>query len=258
MCHVQDCCDAMERLAALDLALEWDNVGLQIGCPNQEVHTILVTLTVTEAVVDKAVSSGVDLIISHHPLIFQPIRSIRTDRPQGRIIEKLLNSNIALYVSHTNLDQAPQGLNHWLAQKLGLEDVTVLVPAEMTGAGLGRVGCISPLSLQSMAERVHTVFDCPVRIVGDPNEMVERIAVCGGSCGKLVKEAHAHGVDVLITGDVSYHDAIDALELGLHIIDAGHFGTEQIMVHEVSRYLQEQLNGVTIINELGIDPFSTS
>lgn len=256
---VQDCCEIMERLAALDLALDWDNVGLQLGSLERDVQTILVTLTVTEDVAEKAVSKGVDLVISHHPLIFRPLHSIRTDQPQGRIIESLLKNDTALYVSHTNLDQASLGLNHWLAEDLGLEDVAILVPAETTGTGLGRVGFISPQSIRSIAELIEERWNYSVRIVGNPTQEVKKVAVCGGSGGNLVRDAYASGAEVLITGDVSYHDALDALELGLNVIDAGHFGTEQIMVGKVGRYLQDELgDGVTIIQHLGRDPFCSS
>ena len=125
-CRVEHCIQVMEELAPASYGLDWDNIGLHLGHPKNEVHRILVTLTITDAVVYKAVNEQVDLIISHHPLIFKPLKNIRTDLPGGWIIKMLLNNDIAVFCSHTNLDRAPQGLNYWLAEDLQLKDHKVL------------------------------------------------------------------------------------------------------------------------------------
>lgn len=253
---VQEFCEIMEKLAPLELAFEWDNVGLQIGDPQALVSTVLVTLTVTQAVLEKALANKVDLIIAHHPLIFKPLQKIRTDEPQGSLLATILKNNLAVYISHTNLDQAPQGLNHWLARDLKLQDVKVLIPSSGPGVGLGRLGTIRTTSLEQLAQDLETFWGVPIRIVGDPNRTITTVAAIGGSGGDFVWQAKAAGAHVLITGDVSYHDALDAESLDLALLDAGHFATEQVMVEEVARYLRNSFESyLTIIKETSANPF---
>ncbi len=248
--------EAMEELAPLELAYDWDNVGLQIGSPAREVSAILITLTITKEVLARAVDSAVDLIVAHHPLIFEPLRSIRTDHFQGALISRLLKEEIGVYVSHTNLDVAPQGLNHWLAELLGLENTRVLIPHLTEGAGLGRLGGVKPVSLGEIAARLGRLWPNRLRVIGDEGRSISQIAVIGGSGGKYAKEAKDAGAQLLITGDVSYHNAVDALEMGLAVIDAGHFATEKIMVPRVKEYLQKSLGPqVKISGETGSSPF---
>ncbi len=254
---VRDFCRMMEKLAPLELAQDWDNVGLQIGELAKHVETVLVTLSITTGTVQKAIEAGVDLIIAHHPVIFHPLRQIRTDSSGGALLASLLKHDIAVYVSHTNLDQAPVGLNHWLAREVGLQDFKVLVPAEITDAGLGRIGKISPVSLREFAVNLQFTWNHPVRVVGDQGQTIEHVAVVGGSGGDFVQQAKEAGADVLVTGDVSYHDALDATALQLAVVDAGHFATEIIMVPEVANYLRDALgSNVQILQELSGNPFS--
>lgn len=252
---VDDLCVLMEELAPTGLALDWDNVGLQIGHPQKEVSTVLVTLTVTPDVVARSLDARVDLIIAHHPLIFRPIKEIRQDQPLGSLIATLVKHDIALYVSHTNLDQAQKGLNHWLAEELQLQETTILVHGSDAEVGLGRVGRVVPQTLAQLKDEVEQVLGHPIRVVGDLQRIVEKIAVLGGSGGGFIGEAKQAGVDVFITGDISYHQAVDALGLGLCLLDGGHFGTEQIMVAEVASYLRNHCPSLQVIEETSANPF---
>lgn len=253
---VQDFTQALEKLAPQALALDWDNVGLQIGDFRKKVAKVLVTLTVTKEVVDLAVSEGVDLIIAHHPLIFKPLKRIRTDQPEGQVLSTILKHDIAVYVAHTNLDRAPNGLNAWLAEDLGLREPKVLVPDLDPEIGLGRVGEVDSLSLATLKQQLEELWQSPVRLVGDPAKRVEKVAVLGGSGGSFLNQAAHKGADVLITGDVSYHDALDAKALGLAVIDAGHFSTEQIMVTRIAQFLRQELKEPFImIEETSANPF---
>ena len=255
--RVEDFCTYLEELAPLELATEWDNVGLQIGDPEKKVSTVLVTLTVTEAIVQKAISSKVDLIVAHHPVIFKPLQAIRTDQPQGALLAALLRHQIAVYVAHTNLDQAAEGINTWLASEIGLANPRVLVPGLQEGVGLGRIGTVAPLTLADLAKQLEMLWGCPLRIVGDELRSVSTIAVVGGSGGDLTWPAKAAGADCLITGDVSYHDALDALALDLAVLDAGHFATEKIVASELAKYLRSRAGGdVRILQDTSTNPFS--
>lgn len=257
---VQEICDVLEILAPLEYAYEWDNVGLLVGRADKPVSTVLVTLTVTPAVVDLAIEHGVDLIVAHHPLIFKPLPRLRTDEPLGGLLARLLRHDLAVYACHTNLDRAPQGLNEWLAQEVGVREARILIPGEYEGVGLGRVGIIAATTLEALANRLAKLWGSPVRVVGDHERPLEIAAVLGGSGGDFVAEAKAAGAQVLITGDVSYHDALDAQALNLAILDAGHYATEKIMVRKTAQYLRSKLapgtSGIiAIIEEPSSDPF---
>lgn len=255
---VRDFSEIMEKLAPLNLAFQWDNVGLQIGDPVKLVKAVLVTLTVTQEVVEKAIANNVDLIIAHHPVIFKPLYHIRTDQHQEALISTIIKNDLAVYVAHTNLDQASEGLNSWLAESLGLQDTKVLVPSlgEGVGVGLGRVGTIPTQSLGKLVENLESVLDVRIKVIGDSDQNVNTVAVLGGSGGDFITNAKEAGADVMITGDVSYHDALDAIAMGMVVLDAGHFATEQIMVSKVAKYLRKHFDSqLKVFEETSVNPF---
>ncbi len=339
--------DAMDKLAPRSLAESWDNVGLLVGSPTQTINKILITLDVTKAVVDQAVKDDVDLIITHHPVIFKSISAIRTDLPQGQILASLLKANIGVYATHTNLDIASGGVNDVLAAALHLCDVeplaissieklcklVVFVPEThvkilgeaimaagaghignyshcsfTTGGigtflplegsnpfignagtlesvkesrletimpenisksvikamlkvhpyeevaydiyqlmnsgerlGLGRVGkLVTPMLLADFASQVKTALGIhSVNVVGACDTLVKKVAVCGGAGASLLHKAAFAGADVLVTGDVKYHEGQDAVAIGMAMIDAGHFATEQPVLLHVEKYLSK-------------------
>lgn len=254
---VRDVAALIEELAPLDLRADWDNVGLQLGEESTPVRKALVTLTVTPDIAALAAAEGVQLIVAHHPLIFRPLRQIRTDTPQGALVASLLRHGTAVYVSHTNLDSAAYGLNHWLAERLELGNPRPLVPGLSPGTGLGRVGRIQPMSAADFAAFVGRKLQTPVRLIGQGSQMCAAAAVCGGSGGSLIEAARAAGAHVLVTGDVSYHDALEALDAGLAVIDAGHHGTEKIMVPKLAEYLRSRLAGqLEVLEAPSLDPFA--
>lgn len=337
--------DAMEGLAPRYLAESWDNVGLLLGSPAQKITKVLVTLDVTQVVVDQAVEDGIDLIITHHPVIFKAVKNIRTDLPQGKLLASLLRANIAVYAAHTNLDSGTDGVNDILAAKLQLQDakplavsyteklykLIVFIPEThlevvrqamweagaghignyshcafaTTGTGtfmpldhakpfvgewnkleaveeirletivteknsrrvvkgmmkahpyeevaydlialenpgnslgLGRIGKLpTPMLLSQFISRVKNALGIQyVSVAGSQDKMIKKVAVCGGSGASFVHKAAFSGADVLLTGDVKYHEAQDALAAGIAVVDAGHFATEQPVVPYVAEYL---------------------
>lgn len=350
----------MEKIAPKYLAESWDNVGFQIGDRNKMVNNIMIALDVTNTVVDEAIEKKADMIISHHPLIFKPLKSITMDNEKGNIIHKLIKYDIALYCSHTNLDMAKEGTNEVLARTLELEHIkpfigtdeekyfkiVVFVPeshvedvrcamgeegagyignyscctfsTKGTGTfmpqegsnpyigntnllekvseyrletivsrdtmsavldqmvkahpyeevaydifplenkfeqyGLGRVGNVSPVTLGDFCEKVKQRLGLDqVRVVGDQNRTVKTVGVCSGSGAAFIDDAHRIGCDCFVTGDVKYHDAQYGLELGMAIIDAGHFETENI----VCEALERQLNRGAIENSYDVNIFSS-
>lgn len=355
----------MEKWAPKSLAYEWDPVGMQVGSYHKTVETILVTLDVTEAVVDEAINNNVDLIIAHHPLLFNPIKQLDLDLPQGRIIQKLLQHDITVYASHTNLDIAQGGVNDLLGEALNIKKqkpliqtfaeplykIAVFIPKthvqdvmdalSLSGAGhignyshctfqtagqgtfkplegtnpylgkvndltavaevkvetivehsklqhavkamvhahpyeevaydvyplknkgasygLGRIGQLeTSMSLERLCHNAKQAFNVPaVRVVGDLTKNVKKVAIIGGSGEKYIEDAYKAGADVLVTGDITFHAAQTAQEMGLSIIDPGHH-IEKIMIEATKTYLENKLRDETIdviASKIDTEPF---
>ncbi len=343
---VRDVMEAMENWAPRSLAYEWDNVGLQIGDPDEPVSRVLVCLSVTEAVLETALCECATMVVAHHPVIFKPLKTLRADRLQENLIMELVCADIACYVAHTNLDLAPRGVSHALADAVGLSRTGPLFPVEhaakyklvcfvpeshlaalrsaLSEAGAGVIGDYTECSFSTPGvgtfkpgseadpfsgeigklneeperrfetivpqARLHAVFaalydthpyDEPaydviplvgtdqeialgvrgvleksrplktyaeevrrklevesLRIYGNPGAPIHNVAVLGGSGGCEINRIPEH-VDLYITGDVKYHDAQDALQRGLCVIDAGHRGTELPILPRIQAYLSE-------------------
>ncbi|WP_419873867.1 Nif3-like dinuclear metal center hexameric protein [Candidatus Pristimantibacillus sp. PTI5] len=370
LAHGQTVIQLMEQLAPKHYAVENDKIGLQLGTLNKPIHKILVALDVTDAVVDEAIELGAELIIAHHAIIYRPLAKLDTSTAAGRLYEKLIKNDIAVYISHTNLDVADGGINDWLADLVGilpenrqsLEEVhtdklyklVVFVPEShheqvleaiwragageignysncsfnikgtgtfVPGAGtnpyigaegklehaaeirietivphsihrktvqamlkahpyeevaydlyamdlkgrsfgLGRTGKLAqPTTLGELAEQAKIIFGVPaVRVVGPLDRVIRKAAVLGGSGARYVRHAIFAGADVLITGDIDYHTAHDALAAGMTIIDPGH-NIEKVMKQKVADWLNKQLEGTktetkAVASSLNTEPFT--
>lgn len=361
---VRDICQAVEEFAPPGLAYEGDHHGLCIGHPDWEATRVLVALTVTSEVVRAAIRKHAEMIITHHPLIWEPLPALRLDVPHTRLCVELAQARIACFAAHTNLDVAPGGVNDTLAGKLDLVERRPLFPVQQAGlvklvtfvpethlaavrnavcrAGAGVIGdythCTfstpgtgtflpgeaavpysgknqrvneeperrfetlvtksrlshvleallaahpyeevaydvvtlenrdprvglgvrgripAPMSLRSFAVRVRKVLEVTrVRVVGTPEKAVRNVAVLGGAGGGHVSRVPPD-VDVLVTGDVGYHDALNAQQRGLALVDAGHAGTEKCIVPVLARYLKKRLKGLRVISCDVSDPFVT-
>lgn len=226
----------LESKYPIGLQSDWDNSGLHIGSRVAECARILVTLDVTPAVVDEAVADHVDLILSHHPLIFTPVTSLDITTPRGAMIAKLLRHNITLYTLHSNYDAASGGMNDVLAKLLGLTELRVLDIA----SGVGRIGKIPAQPGREYVEFVKKALNVAnVRFIGDMSGTVLTVAVCGGSGSDFIPVALASGCDLYITGDVTYHDALESLQSGLKILDVGHYA-ESVFKLALQRELSAQ------------------
>lgn len=220
-------CTVLEKYAPLSLAEDYDNVGLLLGDKNSEVTGILTTLDVDMEVAIEAVSCGANLIVSHHPIMFSPIKKITDATPEGRLLLFLIQNNIAVYASHTNLDAAEGGLNDLIAGFLKLSDIVPLREYS-EGGGIGRVGTLPhPMPLRSLVAAVCEIFSLNfVRHTGDVHRPVSRVAICSGGGGSLTEDAINANADVYITGDLKYNGVRDAAQEGLDIIEVGHFASE--------------------------------
>lgn len=239
-----DIIKAIHELAPPYLAEKWDNSGLQLGSVKKKVSKILLALDVSRSVVEEAIKNNVDMIVTHHPLIFAGLKSISNDETKGEMIYNLIKKDIVVFASHTNLDVCNNGPNDYLSQLLGLDnldilDVTYEKATQDCKLGNGRIGTIKePIALGEYAKVVKGKLSCSsVRVYGDLNRAIKQIAVCGGSGGDFIIDAYKKGADLYVTGDIKYHDSQLALELGLSIIDAGHFDTEKHILDLLKRYL---------------------
>ena len=243
---VKDLLKTLDAIAAFGLAEQWDNVGLMVGSPKQSVKGILVALDPTEELLTEAREMGADCIITHHPLIFHPLKVINTDEPLGRFLGRALEQRITVIGCHTNLDQAGGGVNDVLAASLGLENARPLVPAgdepeKIPATGFGRIGRLAdPLNAEAFIGYLCDFFKLPVlRVAGKLPEEVSTVAVCGGSGSDLAEKAYAEGAQVYITGEVKHSTARWAEAAGFCIIDAGHFATENPVVEALVEVLQD-------------------
>lgn len=359
----QDVFNKLEEWAPKQLAYDWDPIGLQVGNVADNTSKILISLDVTDAVVDEAISKSCNLIIAHHPLLFKPLTSVNTSTQKGSIVQKLIKHDITVYASHTNLDIASGGVNDILAHKLNVLDVQPLVqtasenlfklvihvpkshtrkvrealgtagagfigdyshctfqtegvgtfkpldgtnpfigekgkmafveedkletiikeadissilktlneahpyeevaydlyPVKQTGQtfGLGRIGKLAEAAtLGDLCESVKDAFDMShLRFTGNKDRLIKRVAIIGGSGEKYAQAALKKGADVLITGDVNFHPAQDAIEMGLPIIDPGHY-IEKAMKEAVKNYLNKQFLEIeNVVSKVNTDPF---
>jgi len=350
--RIQDLVGLIHRLYAPELAEDWDNVGLQVGDPGRALDRVMVALDPGLEAVEAARDAGAQALVTHHPLLFKPVKRLTPDDAVGKVLWAAVRDDVAIISAHTNLDCAVDGLNSWLAQKMGVEQavplqavagdylkLVVFVPVghedavadalfsagggqigaydqcsfrssgegtfrpgpgtqpyigtvgqrekaeevrletiipkrkllrvlekmqkthpyeevaydllplqnQVPGAGLGRIGRLAQqASLGEFAARVKDFLGCDhLRLIGADQMPVRKVALCGGSGAFLLQTAHRQGADVLVTGDVKYHEARQAEELGIALIDAGHFATEQLMIEQVTQSLQaaaRQLN----------------
>ena len=238
--------NALERIAPRRLAEDWDNPGLLVGSFAQKVNRILIALDVDDAVTQEAIERRADMIIAHHPAIFRGIKQLRTDLPLGRRLAALLTNGIAVAAAHTNLDIVRGGVNDVLAANIGLEKLSSFVitgQEEGDDESLGLVGTLSaPMSIEDFA---HTVKErlgvTHVRLAAAAARPVRRVAVCGGAGAEFIDNAIRLSMDVYVTGDVKYHEAQRAVEQGMHVIDAGHFGTERPILPVLAAHLRTEL-----------------
>lgn len=256
MVTVKNLIEKIEKIAPLDLAYEWDNSGFIVGNINKEVKKVYITLDLFKENIDEAVEKKVDLIISHHPILFRGIKKIDYSSQQGYVLKNLIENDIALYAAHTNMDCARGGINDVLAEKLGLNNCEVIEKSSAReDCGLGRIGVLEKeTTLEDYAKTVKEALKTPfVRICGNCDKKIKKVAVGGGACDDLIESAIAMGADVIVTADMKYHISADCIDAGLAVIDAGHYPTE-VFVKEIFKNIIKDEN-VEIVKSTGKDVF---
>ena len=222
---VKDIIKVIEYFAPLSIQENWDNSGLCVGSPEDEVTSVLLALDCTEALVDEAVGCGADMIITHHPLIFSGLKKISPEDQVGAAVIKAVRHGIAVYAAHTSADKVLSGVSGAMAAKLGLANVQVL-DEDGDGTGLGVVGDLpQPLAAEQAVALVKEKFALKVMKTSRPLDgLVTRVAMCGGSGGSLIGAARKAGAQLYISGDISYHNFFTPD--GFMIMDIGHYESE--------------------------------
>jgi dinuclear metal center YbgI/SA1388 family protein len=257
----------IDAYAPFQLAEKWDHCGLQGGSPAAEVDRVLVALDVSSRTIEEAIRLRCRAIVTHHPLIFRPMAAIREDEFPGALVSRAIRGHLNLIAAHTNLDIARDGTNDRLCSLMGLEGTVSLdkgasVEADGSSLGIGRVGSLGQaVPLLDLARKLErTLAGAKVKVVGNPERSIQRIAVCTGSGGSLLELALTAGVDAYVTGDTKYHEGQRAVEEGLALIDVGHFASEHLIIHPLADYLlkcslQQDANLEVLESTVESDPF---
>ncbi len=240
----------VEEFCPRSFAMGWDNPGLQAGRSDKEVECVYLAVDATSDVIEDAIRQHADLIVTHHPLLFSGIKNVTDQDFIGRRIVRLLTQDMALYAMHTNFDV--MGMAAEAAEQLRLLNPDVLdVTYEdaISHEGLGRIGELPEhMTLQECAQYVKECFDIPqVRVYGDPEAPVVMTAILPGSGKDDIDLAISKGADVMITGDITHHVGLDAIEKGIAVIDAGHYGVEKMFVPYMKDYLSREFPELRIL-----------
>ena len=222
---VKDIISVIEEFAPLSVQESWDNSGLCVGSPEDEVTSVLLGLDCTSTLVDEAVACGADMIVTHHPLIFKGVKKISPDDQTGEAIIKAIRAGISIYAAHTSADKVLAGVSGAMAERLGLKNVRIL-DEDGEGTGLGTVGEFEvPMTSEEAVAFVKDRFGLKVLKASKPVEgKIERVAMCGGSGGSLIGTAVKSGAQLYISGDISYHNFFT--EPHFMIMDIGHYESE--------------------------------
>lgn len=262
---------AIEEAVPPALQEEWDNSGLTVGFENREIGSILTCLEVTEEVVEECMNTGADMIVTHHPFIFSGIKEICDETARGKMTIDLIKEGICVYSCHTPFDKVKGGNNDSAARRLGLEHIKNLEGHAVRNASsmisapdpadIGRSGSFrEPVTFREAIETVLKSFEISlmqVRAAGDLERELSRVGICTGAGADFIAAAADAGCELFITGDVKYHEAQMAEELGICIIDAGHYGTEKFFGRDMKALLDDRLSGKVRVtaSQVNADPF---
>ena len=246
--------NSIESVAPRSAQEAWDNSGMQVGDTGRDIRSVLLTTDVTTDVVNEAIMHGCDLIISHHPLLFHGLKQVCGQTPQARVVEMAIKHDIAIYSAHTNLDSVVGGINTRLADKLGVTGYRLLVTGENGQTGLGIIGTLpQPMHYEDFIAHVRETLDCTyVRYTRAKNEMIQTVALCGGSGAEFIGEAIAQGADVYLTADCKYHEFQDA-DGQIGLIDIDHWISER-HTREIFRDILAPLGVKCIISQTDKTP----
>lgn len=236
--------EILDGIAPALLAEDWDNIGLLLGHPAEEVRGILIGLDPSAVVLAQARTLGCNTVITHHPAIFHPLKQLIHDRPPASLLQQATLHGLQLIACHSNLDSADGGVNDLLGEALGLHDCRPLLPAGAgDNTGMGRIGALLPsLSAGELHARIESTLRPPwILAAGRPPAQIRHVALCGGSGSSLMETAWRLGAEVYLTAEVKHADACRAEEMGIWLLDCGHFATEIPATAALGRLLHDAI-----------------
>lgn len=235
MVSIKDIYKYIDEIAPFETAMDYDNVGIIVGNSSMQVHDVLIALDATREVIAEAKNLHAQLIITHHPIIFAPLKRIKSDD----IVSEMIKNDIGLLAAHTNLDLAPKyGVNACLAEKLELKNTN---PMKEFGL-IGELHC--EIDTHSFISFVAEKLNVRGLRFNALEKKIKKVAVCSGSGGDLVEESYERGVDVLVTGEIKHHEILRANDLGLALVDVGHFMSENVVVAPLAKILSKKFSDV--------------
>ena len=261
---IKEFVEYMEEIAPAKLKESYDNVGFLIGDKEEKINKVLIALDATLEVIEEAKEKGVNLLITHHPLLFRKPSSITTDTLQGRRIIELIKNDINLYASHTNLDSVKNGMNDTIMNMLGFNTYEILEKNSFEeGSGIGRIGDLKEeKTLEEMCDLAKKALDLKfIKVVGAMDKKIKRVAVINGSGQDFFEKARIKGADLIITGDTSYHFVSDYMEMGVSIMDIGHFSSEwplfKAIGYNIEKYLKSKDENIEVfISSRNKEPYN--
>lgn len=234
------------------LSEDWDNVGLLLGDRNQDVKVAMTCLTLSPDVAEEAVNRSVNLIVSHHPILFRAVKRITADRSEGKMLLQLIQNGIAVYSPHTRYDSAGGGINQQLAELFELSDISVIRPLDPTNPniGSGRYGTLpSPTTLSEFSGVVQERLKLNYAQVSGPDQLsIKTIGIACGSAAEFMSDAQRLGCDALLTGEARFHACLEARTRGMGLIQAGHYGTERPAMENLARILGQQFSNLEVFS----------
>ncbi|MCI5972265.1 MAG: Nif3-like dinuclear metal center hexameric protein [Anaerococcus sp.] len=243
--EIKELIEKLEKKYPFSLQEEWDNSGLQIGNPNDEVKNILVSLDLEEEGMEEAIANDCNLIITHHPYLFSGAKSIDFSEKFYQRLKACIKNDITVYAFHTNLDIAKGGVNDNLCRILGIDKTRVLEQGK--DLGLGRYGFIEEKDSDEFIREIKDKLKASgIVVYGDLSKKVKKIGVCGGAGSDLIRDALDISCDMIITGDVKYHDGMDLANEGIIICDVGHFASENHIIYKLQKDIEEIFDGEVI------------
>lgn len=247
----------LEKRIPKSWAESWDNPGLSVAECDMDINRIAVALDATEETVALAASGGCCMLVTHHPLIFRPMRSVLYDSCAGRTVISAVKNSVALYSAHTNWDSSREGVNFALASLLGLEDIAPLIPSETGAWGMGAVGALpEAVDFRELSEMLAEKWGLSdFTLYGSGGSQVKRIALGGGACQEFWPAALSSGADCFITADVSYHNRLEALAAGLLLVRADHGEMERASLPALKTAVAEETGIDTILLKESRAPF---
>lgn len=258
LAKISDIILLIEDAFPLSFQESWDNSGVQIGCANSECHGVLLSLDITEAVIDEAIERNCNLIVSHHPLLFKELKRISDETYIERCVKKAITHSITIYSAHTNADVAPKGLNIFLGSALGLKDVELLDSSNSQEYGLGAIGVLPyPLGWDELQAKLQAFFQSnQIHFNTTPNKLIGSVAVCGGAGAFLWQKAKEKGADIFITGEAKYNDYLDAEGI-ITLITVGHYESEHKITELFYRIISSKYPGIAKVTEKEQNPIKS-